>query len=122
MDEFKGVLDQYTDLNSRLDTLNKQVYQLREQRKIKELEIIDFLKQPQFSQFNVIERPDGSKLSVKRPQTWSKPWSLSKNELYRLIREYFTVPGEKRAETCYTFITRAVERESRSNEFKIELK
>jgi hypothetical protein len=122
MDEFRGVLDQYTDLNSRLDNLNKQVYQLREQRKIKELELIDFLKQPQFSQFNVIERPDGSKLSIKRPQTWSKAWSLSKGDLYRLLREYFDNAGEKRADLCYSFITRAIDRDSKSNEFKIELK
>lgn len=122
MDEFRGVLDQYTDLNSRLDNLNKQVYELREQRKIKELEIIDFLKQPQFSQFQVIERPDGSKLTIRRPQTWSKAWSLSKGDLFVLLREYFNIPGQKESTACYSYITHAIDRKSKSNEFKIELK
>ena len=122
MEEFKQVLNQYTDLNTRLQELNTQVYALREQKKIKELEVIDFLRQPEFSQFQVIERPDGTKLSIKRPLTWSKPWSLSKSELYRLLNVYFLIPGEKSSYNCYNYITREIERESKSNEFKIELK
>jgi len=122
MEEFKQVLNQYTDLNTRLQDLNAQVYALREQKKIKELEVIDFLRQPEFSQFQVIERPDGTKLKISRPLTWSKPWSLSKTELFRLLDSYFLIPGIQSAANCYNYITREIERESKSNDFKIELK
>lgn len=123
MEEFKQVLNQYTNLNTRLQELNTQVYALREQKKIKELEVIDFLKQPEFSQFQVIERPDGTKIKISRPQTWSKPWSLSKGELNRLLNLFFDNPHQiKNSDNCYRFIINEIDRESKSNEFKIELK
>lgn len=123
MEEFKQVLNDYENLDKLIKNKNAEIYDLREQKKIKELELVDFLKTPEFSTFQRIERPNGTVITISRPQTWSKSTTISKSNLWEKLGRYFQNPyGEKNAKSCYDFIMNEVKQESRSNEYKIELK
>ncbi len=123
MEEFKQVLNAYVALDSELKDKNAEIYALREQKKIKELELVDFLKTPEFSTFQRIERPNGTVITISRPQTWFKSTSISKTELWEKLNRYFQLPyGDKSAKSCYDFIVDELRTQSRSNEYKIELK
>ncbi len=123
MEEFKQVLNAYENLERQLKDKNAEIYALREQKKIKELELVDFLKTPEFSTFQRIERPNGTIITISRPQTWFKPTTISKTELYAQLKYYFHSPyGERNAKSCYEFIINQLKEQSRSNEYKIELK
>jgi hypothetical protein len=123
MEEFKQVLNAYEDLDKLLKNKNAEIHALREQKKIKELELVDFLKTPEFSTFQRIERPNGTIITISRPQTWFKSTSISKTELLEKLTRYFQLPyGDKSAKSCYEFIVDELRSESRSNEYKIELK
>ena len=123
MEEFKQVLNDYENLDKLIKNKNAEIYDLREQKKIKELELVDFLKTPEFSTFQRIERPNGTVITISRPQTWSKSTTISKSDLWEKLDRYFQNPyGEKNAKSCYDFIIDELRQESRSNEYKIELK
>lgn len=123
MEEFRQVLNAYETLDRQLKDKNAEIYALREQKKIKELELVDFLKTPEFSTFQRIERPNGTVITISRPQTWFKSTTISKSDLWEKLGRYFQNPyGEKDARSCYDFIMNEVKQESRSNEYKIELK
>jgi hypothetical protein len=123
MEEFKQVLNAYETLDRQLKDKNAEIYALREQKKIKELELVDFLKTPEFSTFQRIERPNGTVITISRPLTWFKSSSISKSDLWEKLDRYFQNPyGDKSARSCYDFIMNEVKQESRSNEYKIELK
>ena len=111
----------YKTVDDRLRELNKQVYTLRDQRKITELEIVDIIRQPEFAAYEKLEiREDGSSLKIKKPQTWNSPWSLSKNKLEEYLRQYFQTAGPKDANGCHTFICNAHQTTLRQNTFSIE--
>ena len=123
MEEFKQVLNSYEALDRQLKDKNAEIHALREQKKIKELELVDFLKTPEFSSFQRIERPNGTVITISRPQTWFKPTTITKSDLWEKLGLYFESPyGDKSAKSCYEFIINQVKEESRSNEYKIELK
>jgi hypothetical protein len=123
MEEFKQVLNAYEALDRQLKDKNAEIYALREQKKIKELELVDFLKTPEFSTFQRIERPNGTVITISRPQTWCKSSTISKTDLFAQLKHYFHNPHvEKNAESCYHFIINQLKEQSRSNEYKIELK
>ena len=68
----------YRTYDNELRNLNSQVYELREVRKGVEVLIIDILKEDAFKDYNKLKiEDDGSIIKIQRPQTWSKPWSLS---------------------------------------------
>lgn len=95
----------YRTLDDRLKELNKEVYKLREDRKIIELEMSDLLKVTQFATINKLEiNDDKSVIKIQRPDMWSKPWSLSSKELKNLLEQYFRTVGPYTAEGAHAFI------------------
>ena len=123
MEEFRQVLNAYETLDRQLKDKNAEIYALREERKIKELELVDFLKTPEFSTFQRIERPNGTVITISRPQTCFKSTTITSGKLWEKLERYFQNPyGEKNARSCYDFIMNELKQESRSNEYKIELK
>jgi hypothetical protein len=95
----------YRTLDDKLKELNKEVYKLREDRKIIELEMSDLLKVTQFATINKLEiNDDKSVIKIQRPDTWSKPWSLSSKELKNLLEQYFKTVGPYTAEGAHAFI------------------
>lgn len=121
MEELRRTMRAYRQLDDAIRELNKQVGTLREERKVKELELGDILKDPQFQAFNVLKvEDDGSTIKVQRPNTWYKGWSLSKRDLQNYIDHYFenAGPNANRID-CFAFIVEHQKRDSLADEFKL---
>jgi alpha-acetolactate decarboxylase len=80
----------YRNYDDELKTLNTKVYKLREDKKFVEIEMGDILRRANFQNLHKLEiQDDGSYIKIQRPETWSKPWSLSQKELKDLTASYF---------------------------------
>lgn len=117
--ELKTSVRRFRDLDDEIRVVNKRVFELREKRKITEMEIADYLKSPMFSAHTVMELEDGSRIKIQRPQTWSKGWSLSKKDLAVHIANYFANTRSPNAEECFKYIAQQEKEHSVSNEFKL---
>lgn len=79
----------YRSLDDELKDLNSKVYKLRENKKFVENEMSDILRRSNFQNLDKLQiQDDGSYIKIQRPDTWSKPWSLSQKELKDLIGSY----------------------------------
>lgn len=95
----------YRSLDDRLKELNADVYKLREDRKIVELELSDLLKTPQYATINKLEiKDDSSVIRIKRPDMWSKPWSLSTKDLKTHLDAFWASGKPKTPDECFKFI------------------
>jgi len=120
MENLKQTINEYREIDEQLRLLNKEVYRLREKRNLVESDMIQLLQTPQFVSYDKVEiKSDGSKLVIKRPLQWSKPWSLSKKDLQDLLLTFFGSDANKAAE-CYTFILQKQAETLRSSGFSIE--
>ena len=103
--ELTKCVRKYRSLDDMLKELNAKTYELREQRKVLELEMSDILKSTQYATINKLEiKDDGTVIKIQRPDMWSKPWSLSARELKSLLESYWGTPGVHSAEGCYNYI------------------
>ena len=104
--ELKNCLRQYRELDDQVRNVNKLAYDLREKRKIVELQMSDILKTPQLSQVNTLKlENDNSTIRILRPGAYYKPWSLSKKDLQNYIDHYFENAGQRaNAKECFNFI------------------
>lgn len=106
INDLKRCVKQYRDVDNELRILNKQVYDKRESRKIVEMEMCDLIKLPQFGTIDKLKiDDDGSTIKIQRPETYTKPWSLSKKELDTLVKAYFQSTGTPTADGCIHFVT-----------------
>ena len=108
----------YKTVDDRLRALNGQIYPLREQRKLIEDRIIHIVRQPAFAAINELAiSQDGSKIRIRKPQTWNASWSLSKTKL----REYLHLHlGQEAGEVCYAYIHNAHTPTLRQDKYAIE--
>ncbi len=105
MSEIKALVEKYCDLDDYIRLRNKEVSELREQRKILELEISDYMKSAEYSGVGKIRNTkDGSIIKIQRPGTWSKAWHISKNDLKFHIEEYFKTTRSPNAEGCFQYV------------------
>lgn len=121
MEELRKSMKQYRRLDDAIRELNKQVNNLRQERKFVEVTLGDILKDQQFSQVNVLKvEDDGSTIKIQRPNTWYKTWSLSKRDLQNYLDHYFENAGSNaNREDCFKFILEQQKQDSVSTEFKL---
>jgi hypothetical protein len=119
LEELKGIVREYRDIDNQIREINKNVYNLREQRKIKEMEIADILKTAQFQHHKILALEDGSKIRIQRPNEWSKSWSLSVKDLLNLLHSYFEGRNNPNASDCFGFIVEEHKKKLTTNEFKL---
>lgn len=119
--ELKQSLKHYREIDDQLRQLNKLVYDLREKRKISEFEIADILKDPQLSQINMLKlENDNSTIKIQRPGTYTKPWSLSVQDLRNYLDHYFENAGaQANKQDCFDFIVKQKKQDSIVHEFKL---
>ena len=108
----------FRDRDDKLKELNKQVQKLREEKKLAEEEMSDILRRSVFATLDKLELPD-SVVKIQRPETWSKPWSLSKKDLATLLQDFFRpgVGSPAEANACFEYIVDRKKRELVSKEF-----
>lgn len=118
--ELKGCLNKYRNLDDQVRQLNKSVTELRERRKIVELEMADILKTPYMSQVGVLKlENDSSSIKIQRPGSYCKPWSLSKRDLQNYIDHYFENAGPNANRNgCFEFIVEQQKNNSVESDFK----
>lgn len=120
MQDLKGCIRKYKHVDDELRDLNKQVYDLREKRKMLEIEIGDILRDPKFEAYSKLKiEEDGSMIKIARPNTWSKAWTLSKKDLAEHIQAFFASGMTKNADNCYEFILEQQKRKLVSEEFSL---
>jgi hypothetical protein len=117
--ELKRSVRRFRDLDDEVQSINKRVFELREQRKLAELEVVEYLRSPMFAQHSIMELEDGSRIKIQRPQTWSKGWSLSKKDLLMHMTNYFASTPSPTAEDCCKYIFQEEKAQSVSNDFKL---
>ena len=47
---------------------------------------------------------DGSTIKIQKPETYSKPWNLSKKDLQSILGSYFASTSMPNAQSCYDYI------------------
>jgi hypothetical protein len=115
MDDLKSCIKEYRNLDNLRRELNQQVSKLREDIKMKELEMQDILRNPQFTGYDRLRiEDDGSEVKIQRE--WVKPYSLSKGDLQKYLVEYFG--SDDKAKQCFEYILKKQKENSISNEFK----
>lgn len=108
----------YRSLDDRLKTLNSQTQQLREERKIAELEMADILKSSKFATISKLElNDDGTCIKIQRPDMWSKPWSLSARDLKAYLDEFWASSAPKTAAECHKYICERRKRDLVATDF-----
>ena len=118
MNDLKNCIKQYREIDDELRDLNKQVYEKRSERKTVEMEISDIIKAPEFAAFKKVKlEEDGSTISIKRPDEWTKPWSLSQKDLKELTTQYFSNTVAPNADGLVKFIVDKRKRDLVANEF-----
>ena len=104
LDTLKSHIRSYTKIDDELQTINKKVYEMRNERREIESNIAQILQTPELSQIDKIQlSEDNSVLKIQRPG-WNKPWSLSKKELKTTIDSYFQSTTHPTADGCYSFV------------------
>jgi len=105
MEDLKRCIKQYREVDDQLRELNRQVYWKRDMRKLVESEIAEIIKAPEFQNFKKVKvEEDGSTITIKRPNEWTKPWSLSQKELKELLNQYFAVSNNINADELFKYI------------------
>jgi hypothetical protein len=95
----------YRAYDDHLKKLNNAANDVREKKKIVELEMGDILARPTFSHLHKLDiSDDKSFIKISRPGQYSKGWSLSTRDLTTYLQEYFAKPGPKTAEDCAKYI------------------
>lgn len=111
----------YRNYDDELKALNSKVYKLREDKKFVENEMSDILRRGNFQSLNKLEiQDDGSYIKIQRPETWSKPWSLSQKELKDLTTAYFASNATQSADGLVKWIVDRKKTEMVSREFSFK--
>jgi hypothetical protein len=120
LENLKNYIRKYRDVDDQLRELNKVVYEKRDERKAIETEISSVLSLPQFQAYDKLKiDEDGSTIRIKRPETYEKPWSLSKKELKILLDVFFKSDLPLNADTCFEYILEERKRALVGKEFEI---
>ena len=119
MDALKPVLTAYADVTRRLNDVNANASELRDQRRTIELDLTALYatsREPLPDKINLSS--SGMVFAVKRPNQWKKGWTLSKKELKGYLDEL--VP--QRAEEVINEIIKRQEAKMVETDYGFELK
>jgi hypothetical protein len=104
--DLKRCIKQYKSVDDDIRIMNGMLYEKRESRKIIEMEMADIIKLPYFSSYDKLKiEDDNSTIKIQRPQTYSKPWSLSKKDLQNMLKDYFNSTTSPNADDCFKYIS-----------------
>jgi hypothetical protein len=118
MNDLKNCIKQYREVDDELRELNSQVYAKRDFRKILEEQIADIIRAPEFQNFKKVKlEEDGSTITIKRPNEWNKPWSISQKDLKDLMSQYFATNAQPNPDGLFKFIVDTRKQSLVSTEF-----
>lgn len=95
----------YRFLDDRLKAMNAEVAKLREDRKVEELHMIDYLKSPAYATIQKMDiNDDKSFIKIQRPETYSKPWGMSVKDLLTHLQKFEATGKPFTAQACWEFM------------------
>lgn len=119
--DLKARVENYCKIDNEIRELNAKITDLRKVRSDAETDLIEILSTDQFKGYEKLKvSEDDSYIRVLQPQKWSKPWSMPKNLLGTLIKEYFTVTSAPSDEGLFNFICEKVKPMLVSDSYSIE--
>jgi len=119
MDALKPVLTAYADVTRRLNDVNANASELRDQRRTIELDLTALYatsREPLPDKISLSS--SGMVFAVKRPNQWKKGWTLSKKELKMYLDELMP----QRAEEVMNEIVKRQEAKMVETDYGFELK
>lgn len=119
MDTLKPILTAYADVTRRLNDVNANASELRDQRRTIELDLTALYatsREPLPDKINLSS--SGMVFAVKRPNQWKKGWTLSKKELKMYLDELMP----QRAEEIMNEIVKRQEAKMVETDYGFELK
>ncbi len=117
MATFKDVLDQYCELDNQIRKYSKKAYELREQREFVVNQMRDYMQSPEYSFAKKIERGDGSRIIIHKPNETYKASSFTKGKLEDDVQAYFANNPKPNAEGCIQYIFEKAKERSVCKEF-----
>jgi hypothetical protein len=118
MQDLKNYIKQYREIDNELRDLNRVVYAKREARRVVETEITEIIKAPEFAGFKKVRlEEDGSTITIKRPNEWTKAWTLSQKDLKELLAQYFASNQTASPDEIFQFIVETKKKTLVANEF-----
>jgi hypothetical protein len=85
--------------------MNAEVAKLREDRKVEELHMIDYLKSPAYATIQKMDiNDDKSFIKIQRPDTYSKPWGMSVKDLLTHLQKFEATGKPFTAQACWEFM------------------
>jgi hypothetical protein len=119
MDALKPVLSAYADVTRRLNDVNANASELRDQRRTIELDLAALYATSREALPDKINlSSSGMVFAVKRPNQWKKGWTLSKKELKMYLDELMP----QRAEEVMNEIVKRQEAKMVETDYGFELK
>ena len=119
MDALKPVLSAYADVTRRLNDVNANASELRDQRRTIELDLAALYATSREALPDKINlSSSGMVFAVKRPNQWKKGWTLSKKELKMYLDELMP----QRAEEIMNEIVKRQEAKMVETDYGFELK
>lgn len=95
MDSLKPVISRYVDITKKLNEINRQAAELRDERRTVELDLAAVYGTTREDLPDKIELTNSRMVfSVKKPAEWKKGWTLSKKDLEAYLREILPEHGE----------------------------
>lgn len=95
MDQLKPVMTRYLEVSKKLNDLNAQASELRDERRSIELDLSALYADPRTGELpSKIELKNSHMVfQVKRPGEWKKGWTLSKKQLEQYLNEILPEHG-----------------------------
>jgi hypothetical protein len=119
MDALKPVLSAYADVTRRLNDVNANASELRDQRRTIELDLAALYATSREALPDKINlSSSGMVFAVKRPNQWKKGWTLSKKELKGYLDELMP----QRAEEVMNEIVKRQEAKMVETDYGFELR
>jgi hypothetical protein len=92
MEQLKPVMTRYLDVSKKLNDLNAQAAELRDQRRSIELDLTAVYAQTELPSESELKNSQ-MVFQVKRPGEWKKGWTLSKKQLEQYLNEILPEHG-----------------------------
>jgi hypothetical protein len=95
MDQLKPILSRYVSINQKIADLNKQINDLRDERRTLELDLAAVYGTTREELPDKIELTQSKMVFVvKRPAQWKRGWTMSKKDLADYLQQILPEHGE----------------------------
>jgi chromosome segregation ATPase len=93
MENLKPIMSKYLNVNKRIIELNRELNELRDNRRSVELDLASIYNQEKDLPSKIELKESQMVFNVKKPNEWKRGWTLSKKDLERYLNEILPEHG-----------------------------